>query len=396
MCVFGKQFTCNSGDCIDLWRRCDEIEDCDDRSDEIDCHLIDMPSSYVRAQCPPPTSENEKIIIYTHVEITIIHHVDTINMLVTLTTIIHMRWKDPRLVFLNPRLPKNNNFVSEEDAQKMWLPTDQIRLTNAIIGELQNDPNRKVQVYPDVPEDNDIESPYENRRYNGSYNFLEVHQRMKVKYNCTFNVYKFPFDSKKCEFGFKINGREIRIEEDAALTYDGLKIIDQFKIESLASTVENTDEYTKYIFEIVFERVFTRQILKTFIPSFLFWILGYLTIFLEIDHSGDRFIGSLTVMLVLVTLLDLVNADLPETSYMKMIDLWFVWHIGIGFGVTMYHISLRMISRYMQLDRQREFEINEAHESMKQKLRSINGYAAVLFPTMNAIFYAIYFYATIF
>ena len=29
MCIFGKQFTCHSGDCIDIERRCDEIMDCD-------------------------------------------------------------------------------------------------------------------------------------------------------------------------------------------------------------------------------------------------------------------------------------------------------------------------------------------------------------------------------
>lgn len=101
MCIFGKQFTCHSGDCIDIERRCDETMDCDDSSDEIDCRLIDMPTSYLRAQHPPP-SEGEKIHIYTHIKITDIHHIDTINMYITLTTKIYMKWKDPRLMFLNP------------------------------------------------------------------------------------------------------------------------------------------------------------------------------------------------------------------------------------------------------------------------------------------------------
>ena len=187
MCIFGTEFTCDSGKCIDLWRRCDEIEDCDDKSDEINCRLIDMPESYVKTSYPPPTSPGKKVLIYTHVEITNVHHVDTINMLITLTTKIQMRWKDPRIMFLNPRIDKKN-IVSQQFAEKMWLPTDQIRLTNAIIGEIRKAPNRKVQVYPDIPENMDSESPYENRRYNGSYNFLRVSQRMKVKYNCTFNV----------------------------------------------------------------------------------------------------------------------------------------------------------------------------------------------------------------
>ena len=394
MCNFGKQFTCDSGDCIDVMRRCDEVEDCADSSDEIDCRLIDMPDSYERKNYPPPTSQNGNILIDTHVDITNVHRIDTINMLITLTTKIHMRWKDPRLKFFNPGMNKNN-IVSQENAQKMWIPTDQLILTNAIIGEIRKDPINRVQVFPGMPEDIDSESPYENRRFNGSYNFLEVYQRMKAEYNCTFDVYKFPFDSKKCEFGFRINRRKIQIVEDTKISYDGPTIVEQFEIEWVTSTVQNTEDHTKYIFEIVFKRVFTRQILKTFMPSFLFWTLAYSTIFLDINNSGDRFAGSLTVMLVLVSLLDIVNGDLPETSYMKMIDLWFLWHIGMGFGVTMYHIALRIVTRDMQLDRQTDFEINEEHKSSRQKLNKINRYATIIFPTVNGLFYGIYFYTTI-
>ena len=393
-CKFDTQFTCNSGDCIDLQRRCDEIKDCEDQSDEIDCNLIDMPTSYVKTHYPPPTSKGGEILLFTDVEITNVHLIDTINMHITLTTKIHMRWKDPRLKFFNPGMNKNN-IVSQENAQKMWIPTDQLILTNAIIGEIRKDPINRVQVFPGMPEDIDSESPYENRRFNGSYNFLEVYQRMKAEYNCTFDVYKFPFDSKKCEFGFRINRRKIQIVEDTKISYDGPTIVEQFEIEWVTSTVQNTEDHTKYIFEIVFKRVFTRQILKTFMPSFLFWTLAYSTIFLDINNSGDRFAGSLTVMLVLVSLLDIVNGDLPETSYMKMIDLWFLWHIGMGFGVTMYHIALRIVTRDMQLDRQTDFEINEEHKSSRQKLNKINRYATIIFPTVNGLFYGIYFYTTI-
>ena len=393
MCIFGKQFTCNSGDCIDIERRCDEIMDCDDGSDETDCRLIDMPTSYLQAQ-HPPTTESGKITIYTHVDITDIHHIDTINMHITLTTKIHMKWKDPRLMFLNPFVDKKN-IVSEEYSQQMWLPTGQLILTNAIIGEVKKDTNKQVLVYSQIPENIDPEYPYENSRYNGSYNFLGVSQRMKVKYSCKFNVYKFPFDINRCEFGFKINQKKIQIVEDLSITYNGTNIVDQFKIESVTSEVQNTDEHTKYTFEIVFERVFTRQILKTFIPSFLFWILGYSTIFLDIDQSGDRFAGSVTVMLVLVSLLDIVNGDLPETSYMKLIDLWFLWHIGMGFGVTIYHIVLRIITRDIQFDRPTGFEIHEAHKSASQKLSIINGSAIIVFPAVNGLFYGTYFYVSI-
>ena len=67
----------------------------------------------------------------------------------------------------------------------------------------------------------------------------------------------------------------------------------------------------------------------------------------------------------------------------------------MGFGVTVYHIVLRIITRDMQFDRPTGFEIHEAHKSTFQKLSLINGYAIVVFPAGNGVFYGIYFYATI-
>ena len=394
VCFFGEQFTCDSGHCIDLDRRCDEVQDCDDGSDEMDCRLIDMPASYMKEHQPPPQHQGSTIQIRTHVHITNVHKIDTINMLVTLTTKLHMKWKDPRLMYLNPRIGKEN-IVSEEKTQKIWLPTDQMILTNAIIGEIERDPRIKVRVYPEIPEHLDTSSPYENRRYNGSYNFLGAQYRLKVKYNCTFNVYRFPFDIHKCELGFKINNRAIEIAEDKRISFDGPHIVDQFRIECVESSVRNTDEFTEYKIDLVFRRVYTRQILKTFVPSFLFLILGYATIFLDINSPGDRCRGSLTIMLVLTTLLNVVNGDLPKTSYMKYIDLWFVWHIGMVFGVTIYHVALQVIGRNSKHLQETEMEINEGYSHPHQKLVKINDYAIIIFPTINGVFYGIYFYSTV-
>ena len=108
VCFFGEQFTCDSGHCIDLARRCDEVQDCDDGSDEMDCRLMDMPASYMKEHQPPPQHQGSTIQIRTHVHITNVHKIDTINMLVTLTTKLHMKWKDPRLMYLNPRIGKEN------------------------------------------------------------------------------------------------------------------------------------------------------------------------------------------------------------------------------------------------------------------------------------------------
>ena len=44
-CHFPIQFTCDSGHCIDIKKRCNEEKDCADGSDEKSCSLVAIPVS---------------------------------------------------------------------------------------------------------------------------------------------------------------------------------------------------------------------------------------------------------------------------------------------------------------------------------------------------------------
>ena len=50
MCEFSMEFTCNSGRCIPIEKRCDRIVDCDDESDEKECHLVYIPHHYKKIE----------------------------------------------------------------------------------------------------------------------------------------------------------------------------------------------------------------------------------------------------------------------------------------------------------------------------------------------------------
>ena len=51
------QFTCSDGLCLDLGRRCDGRTDCQDSSDELDCRVLSIQSSY--NMFLPPHSKSE-------------------------------------------------------------------------------------------------------------------------------------------------------------------------------------------------------------------------------------------------------------------------------------------------------------------------------------------------
>ena len=179
-------------------------------------------------------------------------------------------------------------------------------------------------------------------------------------------------------------------------------IVDQFSIGAIQSTVNNTNLYTEFSFTISMSRISTNQLLTTFFPTFLLWLFGYSTLFIDVEQPGDRYVGSGTALLVIATLLNSINSILHKTSYLKLIDLWFVWHILNISAIITFHIVLdRVRQRFGKSgdDEVQMFEAtndpNEARREHTNKICRLNNISAMLFPFINSIFYGIYFWVTL-
>ena len=108
----------------------------------------------------------------------------------------------------------------------------------------------------------------------------------------------------------------------------------------MRTNIKNSNQYSEFTFIIPMIRIFTNQLLTTFVPTFLLWLFGYSTLFIGLENPSDRFMGAGTALLVIATLLNAINNDLPKTSYIKLIDLWFLWHLASIFVMISYHIIL--------------------------------------------------------
>ena len=54
-----EQFTCDDGKCLEMSQRCNNIEDCDDVSDEKNCRTVYIdPEKYLKSK-PPPSNEDD-------------------------------------------------------------------------------------------------------------------------------------------------------------------------------------------------------------------------------------------------------------------------------------------------------------------------------------------------
>ena len=110
-CEVGREFTCNFGRCINITKRCNNVKDCNDGSDEEDCTIIDIPQSYDKLE-PPRSGSFSPLVVYLRVTIENINEIDTKHMMIDTTMMLTMMWRDKRLKFRNLPLDRRRQITS--------------------------------------------------------------------------------------------------------------------------------------------------------------------------------------------------------------------------------------------------------------------------------------------
>ena len=59
-----NKFTCDSGHCIELEKKCDGIVDCEDSSDELNCEFLLVKEDYTASKLPLKELEDTMKVIY--------------------------------------------------------------------------------------------------------------------------------------------------------------------------------------------------------------------------------------------------------------------------------------------------------------------------------------------
>lgn len=117
-------FTCTSGPCIELQKRCNYVFDCEDGSDEDDCGLVNIPKAYVQ-YLPPRGPRNSPLPLTPIVTLVRVAHVDIINMVIDVEFVVSITWRDDRLSFQHLSTSRKK-FISEETVTRLWMPQFQI------------------------------------------------------------------------------------------------------------------------------------------------------------------------------------------------------------------------------------------------------------------------------
>ena len=159
--------------------------------------------------------------------------------------------------------------------------------------------------------------------------------------------------------------------------YDVLKHL-EYDNDTLPKTIEGV--------EIVFCRKLSYHIVEIYIPSFALMMIAGFTLFIDGSHFESTIMVALTSMLVTYTLYQSLSTYLPQTSYMKMIDIWlFVGLIFPFLNVTILVImdALIMKEKDEVIDIKLEGKININSDRFMRSMQ-------IILSTIGGIFCVIY------
>ena len=103
-CDQTKYFTCNTGDCIDIDRRCDEISDCEDESDELNdlCQIAYINTkTYVKSNVPLPSGDevnSRHLNVVVGFTLSEIDDIDTKKLEFKLAFQVTLKWHEYRIL----------------------------------------------------------------------------------------------------------------------------------------------------------------------------------------------------------------------------------------------------------------------------------------------------------
>ena len=118
-----NEFTCESGNCIPMEKRCDQKEDCEDVSDEKNCFKVYVdPNNYLKDKPPPALNGFAKCWVKVQVDLLQILQLSVVDMKITLKYNLFLEWYDPRITYYNLNTNKDLNGLVQEEKEKIWMP----------------------------------------------------------------------------------------------------------------------------------------------------------------------------------------------------------------------------------------------------------------------------------
>ena len=325
------EFTCDDGQCVRMEERCDQVVQCKDQSDEIGCQLLKLNLNYNK-KVPPTTTASRTnftvipVPVFISITLMKIVSIKEVEHRITLQFEIILEWAEVRAIYQNLKRKSSLNALSNQDIEELWLPyaifynTDDKEATRlmedvdtTLVISRQGDFVRSGLEFTDEVE-----------VFEGGQNKITLRQTHSKEFQCKYKLNNYPFDTQVCSIKIvtrnldkdmvNLQTKYVVMEEELELT---MYIIQKWMLVR--------DDASSIKFIIVLERRFMSELLSTYLPSVLLLGISFATVFFKAEYFEAALTVNLTNMLVLTTIFISEMQTLPQTAYIKHIDIWLIF-----------------------------------------------------------------------
>ena len=155
-----------------------------------------------------------------------------------------------------------------------------------------------------------------------------------VDFVCSFDMTYYPFDVQDCTAEIEV-AKEGRI---VSLVKNSLKYIGPSDVmKYMILETKDYNENGKLIFKFSFGRRLMSVFLTTMLPTTIVVLVALSKNYYAEQHFKTVIPVNLTCLLLMVNLFVGLSSNLPETSKLKMIDVWLVVSFTVPFTIVILH-----------------------------------------------------------
>ena len=335
------QFTCHTyGNCISIDKRCDGHPDCPlDGSDEKGCKFMTYLDGYNKKY---PSGRNTTIV-YIKVGIEDIYDIHELELDYTVRLKVSLAWYDNRITFRNLKKENGENLLDITEIENIWFPQvvfsnskNKLRVKAGNGDDMTIGASRRG-----IPIQNPLYEIDEDYLYSGSENMIWFSSSSQVKLRCQFDLAMYPFDTQRCPIDMEVPYEyfsQFRLQLLETPLYKNF-ILGQFEFLNIEHSTIKTDSESINIM-VKLRRIPTYHLTNTYIPTLCLIIITELTLFIDVSHFEATIMVALTTMLVTYTLYQSLLNYLPQTPYLKMIDIWLFSGLILPFIIICFLIAL--------------------------------------------------------
>ena len=122
---------------------------------------------------------------------------------------------------------------------------------------------------------------------------------------------------------------------EGVVEYLGSRTLLQYEVTDI-KMISRSSNYLEV--EFTLKRIYNFYVATTYLPSICLIIAAEITLFIDESHFEATTMVALTAMLVIFTMYESISSKLPQTSYLKMIDIWLLPNLIIPFVVFLLEV----------------------------------------------------------